>query len=53
MEEATGCTFCQNCPLWDMSTRGQEWCEGTPIDEEWEICPKPKKREEKLIEKSS
>tara|TARA_Y100000310_G_C20407471_1_gene680332 strand:- start:243 stop:437 length:195 start_codon:yes stop_codon:yes gene_type:complete len=43
------CRFLEDCPLWDMSSSGQEWCLGhIPHDDEWERCPMPLKAQEAL-----
>ena len=39
------------CPLLDKSSSGQKWCNGhMAIEEEWEHCIMPKKRDKKIAQ---
>lgn len=50
------CRFLKNCPCWDQSSDGTEWCYvgdcygSDPIGGSWERCPRPKKRDKKIAQ---
>ena len=38
----------EDCPFYDQSGSGREWCNGNGDPSEYEICPIPNKRKEEM-----
>lgn len=48
-----GCRFLKNCPFWSAGSHDNEWCGMLPLGEEWEQCPMPKKRDNKIAKRKA